>query len=167
MPVGLRGFVRLPDSSQLFFQNSFAHAQMLVWFPWLPADCSLQSCIALWDLAARGALLLLLHQLLGEGIFHFTQFSAPITPPRKGLSLAKGLCHMLRALFFAFGSAFAFPFALTMFRASPKMSRTPSVAQRNRPTWAFSMCRPSRSTGCCCPVRSPYSCFRLLKLFGA
>ncbi|OLP86361.1 hypothetical protein AK812_SmicGene32552 [Symbiodinium microadriaticum] len=126
--------------------DSFAHAQMLVWFLWLPADCSLQSCIALWDLAARGALLLLLHQLLGEGIFHFTQFSAPITPPRKGLSLAKGLCHMLRALFLAFGSAFAFPFALSMFRASPKMSRTPSVAQRNRPTRAFSMCRPSRSS---------------------
>ncbi|CAE7241572.1 unnamed protein product [Symbiodinium sp. CCMP2592] len=67
MSVGMGGFVRLPDQRQLFFQVTFTKPQMLRLFSWLPSDCSLQSYIATWELAAQAALLLLLHRLLGEG----------------------------------------------------------------------------------------------------
>ena len=50
--VGIGGYVRLPDSRQLYFQVKLTKLQMLRLFPWLPADCSLQSYIATWELAA-------------------------------------------------------------------------------------------------------------------
>ena len=62
--VGMGGFVRLPDSRQLFFQVTLTKLQMLAPFPWLLAavlHCYVGACCAV------RALLLLLHQLLGEG----------------------------------------------------------------------------------------------------
>ena len=102
--VGMGGFVRLPDSRQLFFQTTFTKTQMLGLFPWLPPDCSLQSYIATWELAAQSALLLLLHQLLGEGhlpihtVFRCDN-SASESASWKGLSMAVGLCSVLRSFF--------------------------------------------------------------------
>ena len=102
--VGMGGFVRLPDSRQLFFQVSLGKPQMLRLFPWLPPDCSLQSYIATWELAAQSALLLLLHQLLGEGhlpihtVFRCDN-SAFESASWKGLSMAVGLCSVLRSFF--------------------------------------------------------------------
>ena len=100
--VGMGGFVRLPDSRQLFFQVMLTQAQMLALLPWLPPDCSLQSYIATWELAAQSALLLLLHQLLGEGhlpihtVFRCDN-SASEFASWKGLSMAVGLCVVLRS----------------------------------------------------------------------
>ena len=100
--VGMGGFVRLPDSRQLFFQVMLTKAQMLALLPWLPPDCSLQSYIATWELAAQSALLLLLHQLLGEGhlpihtVFRCDN-SASESASWKGLSMAVGLCVVLRS----------------------------------------------------------------------
>eukprot|EP00439_Symbiodinium_sp_Y106_P006804 s4068_g1.t1 len=102
--VGMGGFVRLPDSRQVFFQVALTRAQMPALFPRLPPDCSLQSYIATWELAAQSALLLLLHQLLGEGHLPIhTVFRCDNSPSEsaswKGLSMAVGLCVVLRSFF--------------------------------------------------------------------
>ena len=102
--VGMGGFVRLHDGRQLFFQTQLAKPQMLRLFRWLPPDCSLQSYIATWELASQAALLLLLHRLLGDGhlpchaIFR-SDNSAAESSSWKGLSMALGLCSVLRAFF--------------------------------------------------------------------
>ena len=102
--VGMGGFVRLHDGRQLFFQTQLAKPQMLRLFQWLPPDCSLQSYIATWELASQAALLLLLHRLLGDGhlpchaIFR-SDNSAAESASWKGLSMALGLCSVLRAFF--------------------------------------------------------------------
>ena len=102
--VGMGGFVRLPDGRQLFFQTRLDKPQMLRLFRWLPPDCSLQPYIATWELAAQAALLLLLHQLLGDGhlpchaVFRSDNAAAE-SASWKGLSMALGLCSVLRAFF--------------------------------------------------------------------
>ena len=102
--VGMGGFVRLSDGRQLFFQTRLDKPQMLRLFRWLPPDCSLQPYIATWELAAQAALLLLLHQLLGDGhlpchaVFRSDNAAAE-SASWKGLSMALGLCSVLRAFF--------------------------------------------------------------------
>ena len=102
--VGMGGFVRLHDGRQLFFQTQLAKPQMLRLFQWLPSDCSLQSYIATWELASQAALLFLLHRLLGDGhlpchtVFR-SDNSAAESASWKGLSMALGLCSVLRVFF--------------------------------------------------------------------
>ena len=94
---GVGGLVRLPDARQLYFQVKLTKAQMLRLFSWLPSDCSLQSYI-------QSALLLLLQRLLGEGhlpihtVFRCDN-AASESASWKGLSMAVGLCSVLRSFF--------------------------------------------------------------------
>ena len=104
LSAGLGGYVRLPDGRQRFFRNAFSHTELSALFAWLPAESSLQSFISSWELLAQCALLYLLHQLLGDShlpvhcIFRCDN-SAAESSSWKGLSMASGLCSVLRAFF--------------------------------------------------------------------
>ena len=96
--------VRLPDGRQLFFRNHFSRAELCGMFPWLSPDASVQSFISSWELLAQCALLLLLHQLLGHSHLPLhcsfrCDNSAAESSSWKGLSMASGLCSVLRAFF--------------------------------------------------------------------
>ncbi|CAE7844594.1 unnamed protein product, partial [Symbiodinium necroappetens] len=102
--AGLGGFVRLPDGRQLFFRNHFSRTELCGMFPWLSPDASVQSFISSWELLAQCALLLLLHQLLGHSHLPLhcsfrCDNSAAESSSWKGLSMASGLCSVLRAFF--------------------------------------------------------------------
>ena len=102
--AGLGGFVRLPNGSQLFFRNTFSLAELQGLFPWLPSQASAQSFISSWELLAQCALVHLLHMLLGPGhrpvhcIFRCDNAAAE-SSSWKGLSMASGLCSVLRSFF--------------------------------------------------------------------
>ena len=102
--AGLGGFVRLPNGSQLFFRNTFSVAELQGLFPWLPSQASVQSFISSWELLAQCALVHLLHLLLGPGhlpvhcIFRCDNAAAE-SSSWKGLSMASGLCSVLRSFF--------------------------------------------------------------------
>ena len=102
--AGLGGFVRLPNGSQLFFRNTFSVAELQGLFPWLPSQVSVQSFISSWELLAQCALVHLLHLLLGPGhppvhcIFRCDNAAAE-SSSWKGLSMASGLCSVLRSFF--------------------------------------------------------------------
>ena len=102
--AGLGGYVRLPDGRQRFFRNSFSHTELSGLFAWLPPECSLQSFISSWELLAQCALIYILHQLLGHShlpvhcIFRCDNAAAE-SSSWKGLSMASGLCSVLRAFF--------------------------------------------------------------------
>ena len=98
---GLGGFVRLPDGRQCFFQASLSAQQLHDTFPWFPADSSPQLYIATWELLAQVALLFCLKRLLPVGhmpmhVVFRTDNSASESASWKGLSLAKGMCLVLR-----------------------------------------------------------------------
>ena len=73
-------------------------------FPWLPSQASVQSFISSWELLAQCALVHLLHLLLGPGhlpvhcIFRCDNAAAE-SSSWKGLSMASGLCSVLRSFF--------------------------------------------------------------------
>ena len=102
--AGLGGFARLPNGSQLFFRNTFSLAELQGLFPWLPSEASVQSYISSWELLAQCALVHLLHLLLGPGhrpvhcIFRCDNAAAE-SSSWKGLSMASGLCSVLRSFF--------------------------------------------------------------------
>ena len=102
--AGLGGFVRLPNGSQLFFRNTFSLSELQGLFPWLPSQASAQSFISSWELLAQCALVHLLHLLLGPGhrpvhcVFRCDNAAAE-SSSWKGLSMASGLCSVLRSFF--------------------------------------------------------------------
>ena len=102
--AGLGGFVRLPGGRQLFFRNTFSRVELSNLFPWLPPESSLQSFISSWELLAQCALLHTLHLLLGHShlpvhcIFRCDNAAAE-SSSWKGLSMASGLCSVLRTFF--------------------------------------------------------------------
>ena len=104
--AGLGGFVRLPSGAQLFFQKTFSRAELLSLFPWVALSDSVQSFIASWELLAQCALIRLLHTLLGAGhapvhcVFRCDN-AASDPASWKGISLATGLCSVLRSFFLA------------------------------------------------------------------
>ena len=101
--AGLGGFVRLPDDRQLFFRHSFGCEDLHRLFPWFPVTASAQSFIASWELLAQCALVILVDALLGPGhlpvhcVFKCDN-SAADAASWKGLSMAQGLCHILRSV---------------------------------------------------------------------
>ena len=102
--AGLGGFVRLPGGQTLFFQVTFSQAELHSLFPWFPPDHSPQHYIAAWELLAQCALLHLLACLLPQGHppLHVTfrcDNSATDAASWKGLSLATGMCSLLRSFF--------------------------------------------------------------------
>ena len=102
--AGLGGFVRLPDGRQCCFQHSFSAAELANLFPWFPADASPQHFIASWELAAQVALLWCMQQMLGPShlpvhcVFR-TDNSASESACWKALSMARGMCVLLRTFF--------------------------------------------------------------------
>ena len=102
--AGLGGFVRLPSGQTLFFQAKFSQAELHALFSWFPPDHSPQHYIAAWELLAQCALLHLLACLLpaGHPPLHVTfrcDNSATDAASWKGLSLATGMCALLRSFF--------------------------------------------------------------------
>ena len=102
--AGLGGFVRLPCGKCLYFQNTFSSAQLHHMFPWFPSDAAPQHYIAAWELLAQCGLLHLLSCLLPSGhppvhVAFRCDNSASDAASWKGLSLAKGLCSLLRSFF--------------------------------------------------------------------
>ena len=102
--AGLGGFVRLPCGKCLYFQNTFSRTQLHDMFPWFPLDGSPQHYIAAWELLSQCGLLHLLSCLFPSGHppVHVTfrcDNSASDSASWKGLSLAKGLCALLRSFF--------------------------------------------------------------------
>ncbi|CAE7613697.1 unnamed protein product [Symbiodinium sp. CCMP2592] len=102
LSAGLGGFVRLPDGRQLFFRQSFDRHELHSFFSWFPETASAQAFIASWELLAQCALVVLLDVLLGPGhlpvhcVFKCDN-SAADAASWKGLSMAKGLCSVLRS----------------------------------------------------------------------
>ncbi|OLP86243.1 hypothetical protein AK812_SmicGene32672 [Symbiodinium microadriaticum] len=102
--AGFGGFVRLPDGRQLFFRDTFSAAELVSMFPWLPPQASVQSFISSWELLAQCALVYILHLLLGHShlpvhcIFRCDNAAAE-SSSWKGLSMASGLCSVLRTFF--------------------------------------------------------------------
>ena len=102
--AGLGGYVRLPDGRQYCFQHMMTPATLSAMFPWFPADANPQHYIASWELAAQIAFLWCLQRLLGVGhlpvhcIFR-TDNSASEFACWKSLSMAKGMCVLLRSFF--------------------------------------------------------------------
>ncbi|CAE7210243.1 unnamed protein product [Symbiodinium sp. CCMP2592] len=102
LSAGLGGFVRLPDGRQLFFRQSFDRQELHRLFSWFPETASAQAFIASWELLAQCALVVLLDVLLGPGhlpvhcVFKCDN-SAADAASWKGLSMAKGLCSVLRS----------------------------------------------------------------------
>ena len=96
------GFVRLSDGRQLFFRRTFSCQDLHELFPWFDDSASAQSFIATWELLAQCALVTLLDSLLGVGhlpvhcVFKCDN-SAADSASWKGLSMALGLCHILRS----------------------------------------------------------------------
>ena len=102
--AGLGGFVRLPDGRQRFFRETFSLPVLSEMFSWMPSQASLQSYISTWELLAQCALVFLVHLLLGHGhlpvhcIFRCDNAAAE-SSSWKGLSMASGLCSVLRSFF--------------------------------------------------------------------
>ena len=102
--AGLGGFVRLPDGRQCCFQHSLSAAALANLFPWFPPDANPQHFIASWELAAQVALLWCMQRMLGPShlpvhcIFR-TDNSASESACWKALSMARGMCVLLRTFF--------------------------------------------------------------------
>eukprot|EP00439_Symbiodinium_sp_Y106_P079529 s644_g18.t1 len=100
--AGVGGFVRIPDGRQLFFRQTFNCQELHELFPGFDASASAQSFIATWELLAQCARVVLLDSLLGVGhlpahcVFKCDN-SAADSASWKGLSMARGLCHILRS----------------------------------------------------------------------
>ena len=99
----------LPASAALFdflpvragISSTILTTALLPLCPWLQVSDSLQSFICCWELLAQCALVLLLRQLLPPGhppvhvLFRCDNATAEAAS-WKGLSTARGLCHVLR-----------------------------------------------------------------------
>ena len=98
--AGLGGFVRLPGGRQLCFQHALTPAALASAFPWFPADANPQQYIASWELDAQIALLWCSQRLyLPLHCIFRTDNSSSESACWKGLSMAKGMCVLLRSFF--------------------------------------------------------------------
>ena len=103
--AGLGGYVRLPDDSCGCFQARFSPSDLQALAPWFPASESPQHFIAAWELLAQLGLLWTLISVLPVGhmpihVVFRTDNSATDSASWKGLSMAKGMCHVLQAFFY-------------------------------------------------------------------
>ena len=103
--AGLGGYVRLPDGSSGCFQARFSPSDLQALAPWFPASESPQHFIAAWELLAQLGLLWTLVSVLPVGhmpmhVTFRTDNSATDSASWKGLSMAKGMCHVLQAFFY-------------------------------------------------------------------
>ena len=84
--------------------NKFSLTELSNLFPWLPPQASVQSFISSWELLAQCALVYILHLLLGHShlpvhcIFRCDNAAAE-SSSWKALSMASGLCSVLRTFF--------------------------------------------------------------------
>ncbi|CAE7200873.1 nipblb [Symbiodinium sp. CCMP2592] len=168
--VGMGGFVRLQDQRQLFFQITLGKPDMLRLFPWLPSDCSLQSFIATWELAAQAALLLLLHRLLGEGhlpchtVFRCDNSAAESAPGRASRWLSG--CAPCSVPSLSCRNACASPHTWTMSPACLMKLRMDSAVAWTLPTSISVRANVSELSGASYPPSPQCSSTRLLNLFG-
>ena len=99
--AGLGGFVRLPTARQCCFATSFSPTDLHELFDWFPADANPQHFTATWELLAQVALLFCLTCILPVDhlplhVVFRTDNSASESASWKGLSLARGMCIVLR-----------------------------------------------------------------------
>ena len=102
--AGLGGYVRLPDDSCGCFQALFTPSVLHELASWFPASGSPQHFIATWELLAQLGLLWTLISVLPVGhmpihVVFQTDNSATESASWKGLSMAKGMGHVLQAFF--------------------------------------------------------------------
>ena len=102
--AGLGGFVRLPDGRQCCFQHSFQAAALGQYVSLFPPDANPQHFIASWELAAQVALLWCMQRMLGPShlpvhCVFCTDNSASESACWKALSMARGMCILLRTFF--------------------------------------------------------------------
>ena len=99
--VGLGGYVKFPSGLKRFFQVTLSKAALCALCPFFPWDGNLQHFIAAWELLTQCALIWTVHAMLplahpNVHIFLRCDNSASQSAAWKGLSLARGLCAVLR-----------------------------------------------------------------------
>ena len=99
--VGLGGYVKFPSGIKRFFQLAVSRAALASLCPFFPSDGNPQHFIAAWELLAQCALVWTTHAMLplahpNVHIVLRCDNAASEAAAWKGLSLAKGLCAVLR-----------------------------------------------------------------------
>ena len=99
--VGLGGYVKFPSGIKRFFQLSISKSALVLLCPFFSMDCNPQHFIAAWELLAQCALVWTTHGMLplAHPNLHIVlrcDNAASEAAAWKGLSLAKGLCAVLR-----------------------------------------------------------------------
>ena len=99
--VGLGGYVKFPSGLKRFFQIAISKPALALLCPFFPRDGNPQHFIAAWELLAQCALVWTIHAMLplAHPPLHVVlrcDNSASESAAWKGLSLAKGLCAVLR-----------------------------------------------------------------------
>ena len=99
--VGLGGYVKFPSGLKRFFQLTISKAALASLCPFFPGDGNPQHLIAAWELLSQCALVWTTHAMLplAHPNLHMVlrcDNAASEAAAWKGLSLAKGLCAVLR-----------------------------------------------------------------------
>ena len=99
--MGLGGYVKFPSGIKRFFQLSISKSALVLLCPFFSRDCNPQHFIAAWELLAQCALVWTTHGMLplAHPNLHIVlrcDNAASEAAAWKGLSLAKGLCAVLR-----------------------------------------------------------------------
>ena len=101
--AGLGGFVRFPAGQTCYFQARLSRAQLSELVDWFAPSAIPQRFIACWELLAQIALVWLVHSMLPPNHLHVNLSCGNAVAEFaswKGLSTAKGFCHLLRCFLY-------------------------------------------------------------------